>query len=632
MSISFYNGVAGAMSFQNEIDIVGDNIANINTPGFKETIAEFGTVFAATLSQTPSTFSDVSFGSYINSTSKNLSIGPIVDSDNIFDMAIADEGWFQIKNGNNIFYTRNGSFKRDAQGYLVNDNGDYLLVANANNIISENGKFFINRNIDTDNLLPASSLSPISLPYSIILPSLPTKNVSLQTNLLNDFYITTTKPANENIDFSAMYNKDGYDMQIRNGNNLFFGFGHQVEYENGLLKSTYCFEDDIKDNTPVKIDFVLNSTHIKLELQDGSTKKEIANAIAKELNKNGISASVKNSKLIISTTDKFILTSNTPLMQNASAAVLTYQQTSDKEFEFSDLKEFIDNLQTLSQNIAPELNISLEKGEIIIQNPTNSTINSYLFETNNSNKMFLENLSSLGEEILPNSQNKSFQFLSNSQEFRGDIINENGDKTTVTFIFTKQKVSSDNQIWQGEITIPYTDKELKISEDFVFDTNGMLISPKELNFNNINFTFSLSAFTKANNTTNFSFSQDGIEEGALKDYQIQEDGKIVGIFSNTQEITLAQIPVFHFKNDQGLASIGNSRFIKTENSGEAFLYKDQNGNYIPSKILSYKLETSNVNFTNAMTELILTQKAFQASAKTITTSDEMIQKAINLKR
>ncbi|GAB6045990.1 flagellar hook protein FlgE [Caminibacter profundus] len=635
MTTSFYNGVSGLMSFQSGIDIWGDNIANVNTPGYKESLPEFSTLFASTLNTNSSPTSDIGLGSYLSSSAKDMSIGSLINTDNPFDLAITDKGWLAVKYGNSTFYTRNGSFTRDAQGYLTNDSGAYLLVANANNLIKTNNGYIIDKNIATDNLLPTDNLSPISLPDNVILPAVATQNVTLQTNLNDDEIIFSTKPVTENIDFSAMYNKDGKDLKIRNGDNLLFGFGEKVNYNNGTLNATYCFNDDEKDGNDINIDFTLNDKEIKLTIPDGSTKEDIANSIANALQANGFNAIASNGNLTIYTQDKFILVSNDNYLTNTAAAVLSYSDTPQNEFEFANMKDFTSILQNLSSIVYPDItNVYLDNdGRIVIQNNSKKVLNSYIEAANNSNEYFLENLGRLGNEIYPNTASKSFEFLANSQDFGGYIIDNNGNKNPVSINFTKQKVL-DNQtiIWQGRITINTPSGNITNTQEFTFDSFGKLINPTEINLNNIKFNFKLTYFSKTDNAINYTFTQDGVEEGFLNNYQITDDGKIIGIFSNAEDIILGQIPVFHFQNDQGLESIGDSMFMETPNSSKAILYTDENGNYIPSKIKSSMLESSNVNFSEAMTELIVTQKAFQASAKTVTTSDEMIQKAINLKR
>jgi len=333
------------------------------------------------------------------------------------------------------------------------------------------------------------------------------------------------------------------------------------------------------------------------------------------LQANGFKASVDNGNLTIYTEDKFILISNDNYLTNTAAAILSYSDTPQNEFEFSNMKDFTSIIQSLSSIVYPNVTeVYLDSnGSIVIQNNSKEILNSYLETANNSNEAALENLGRLGNEIYPNTASKSFEFLANSQDFGGYIIDNNGNKNQVSINFTKQKILDNQTIWQGNITINTINGNITSTQDFVFNSNGELISPKEINFNEITFHFELSSYSKVSNST--IFTQDGVEEGFLNNYQITDDGKIIGIFSNAEDIILGQIPVFHFQNDQGLESIGDSMFMETSNSSKAILYTDENGNYIPSKIKSSMLESSNVNFSQAMTELIVTQKAFSASAK-----------------
>jgi len=134
-------------------------------------------------------------------------------------------------------------------------------------------------------------------------------------------------------------------------------------------------------------------------------------------------------------------------------------------------------------------------------------------------------------------------------------------------------------------------------------------------------------------TSSTAATQDGYPPGDLKGYAVTADGTIYANFSNGKSSAAARLPVYHFQNDQGLSSEGEVYFKATPNSGKAFLYTDGGGNVIQgSDIHSYTLESSNVSLNNALTEMIVMQKAFDANAKSITTSDQMIQKAINMKK
>lgn len=124
-----------------------------------------------------------------------------------------------------------------------------------------------------------------------------------------------------------------------------------------------------------------------------------------------------------------------------------------------------------------------------------------------------------------------------------------------------------------------------------------------------------------------------IPPGNLSGYRVDSNGMVVAAFDNGQSQIVAQIPLFHFRNQQGLEKIGDNEFRATDNSGEAIFYKDATDKVIQEgKIIGGALEMSNVSAAEAMTQLIITEKAYSANAKVITTSDQMIQRAINLKR
>jgi flagellar hook protein FlgE len=632
MTTSFYNGVAGLMTFQKGIDVWGNNISNINTVGYKQTLPEFETVFSQTLNSNSALTSDVGVGSALASTAKDMSVGSLVQTDNPFDLALGKKGWLCVEKNGQKYYTRDGKFTKDADGYLVNDDGDYLMVANANNLIEKNGQYYVNQAVPTDNLLPSDNLSPIALPSNVVLPAVPTKNVTLTTNLNDDQVIKTTKPATVQNDFSALYNKDGNDMHITQGQNLVFGFGNPVSYNDGVLSTTYCLKN-VDISNPINLNLNVNGKEIDAQIAANTSPEDLASQLASLLEKNGIQASANQDELTISAPNQLTVTSNDQnIIKNTSSAVLTYSSTKTEPNEFSTIGDFEEILQNLADKAYPnETKISFDsEGRIVIQNLTKNNLDSFVLPANNSNSMFLENLGKIGNEIYPNTANKSYSFLTNTQSFGGYAIDAQGDKNPVTITFTKQKVIPGETIWNGNVQIDTPNGKISQEAQFTFDDQGNLLTPKELNIGGINFKFDLTSYGKTQSSISYSFNQDGILQGYLKRYQITDDGKILGVFSNGHDAVLGQIPVFHFQNPQGLENVGDSLFMESSNSGKAFLYTDKNGNYVPTKILSGMVEQSNVNFSQAMTELIVNQKAFEASAKTVTTSNEMIKKAINM--
>jgi flagellar hook protein FlgE len=636
MTRSFFNGLSGMKSFQNGIDIWGNNISNINTIGYKETEPEFASIFSQNIKTSPIS-SDIGLGSHLDANALNLSQGNIINSDNPFDIAIGGKGWLAVKKGNETYYTRNGNFKRDNDGFLVDDNGDYLLVANADNIKNNNGNYEIDPNIPTDNLIK-NNLSPISLPDSLILPATATSKIEFSTNLTNDNKIFSTFPATLENDFSALYSKEGVDLKIRDGNSFVFGFNYPITYENNLISSEICINDDIADGNNLIYDFKINDKQINLTIPDGSKKTYIQNLLINKLKQNGINAKISNNGIVISDPNRIVLHSNNENLPNIAAEKLIYNSNPTKNNEFNTVKTLIYNLQSLANNINHNLTVSLDnEGRIVTNNKTDKTIDSYLLPTENSNDLFIENISTLNNKISPNTSVKSYAFKINKQNFKGNIFDKDGNKNLISFSFTKEKVLNNQILWKGEIKIKNKNGTVinNITQNFTFDSNGKLLNPKSITLNSpqhIDINLNLTSYIKTGLKNDYFFSQNGYEKGFLKNYNINTDGTIFANFSNLKNIALAKIPIFHFQNPQGLESIGGNLFRETNNSNKAFLY-EKNGEYIPNaKVLSNKLENSNVNFAEAMTELIINQKAFSAAAKTVTTSDEMIQKAINLKR
>jgi len=641
MTTSFYNGITGLKSFQYGIDIWGNNIANINTNGYKEEVPEFSTLFADQLSDQPIS-SDIGMGSRLSSTAINLSQGSLIQTDNPFDLSINGEGWFSVSKDNQTYYTRTGAFKRDGEGYLVDDNGDYLLVANANNLIKNpDGSYSVNRSINTDNLISQNTqMSPISLPNDVILPAVATTEATLTANLNDNSVISTTTPATEESDFSALYSKDGQDLQIRNRDSLVFGFGNPATYDNNLISTDICINDDPKDGKDAVYDFTLNGKTFNIDMPDGSTKEEIQDALHKAFDDAGIQNQITDNGIEISDPNQIILKSNNVLMPNIAAAKISYSSDPQNQYEFSTISDFNNIIQSLANDAYPdETKVYLDsEGRICIDNNSVNTINAYSLKTEDSNDLFMNNLGRLGNEIYGQTSAKSYDFLQNSQSFGGNITEANGQKDTMSLTFTKQKVLNGQIQWNGEISIKDPDSNVISTQNFelTFDENGQLLSPKSVNITdpqNMTLNLDLTSYAKSDTGPSYSYTQNGIEEGYLNNYQISSNGNIEALFSNGQMSVLGQIPVYHFQNDQGLESIGGNLFRETDNSNKAILYTDQNGNYISgSSLSSNSLEASNVNFSQAMTELIVIQKAYSSAAKAVTTSDQMIQRAIDMKK
>ncbi len=123
----------------------------------------------------------------------------------------------------------------------------------------------------------------------------------------------------------------------------------------------------------------------------------------------------------------------------------------------------------------------------------------------------------------------------------------------------------------------------------------------------------------------FSSENDGNISGELTGYGFQNNGDVVASFSNGKDTLIGKVAIYHFQNDKGLESLGSNIFQTSQNSGQAIFYAQENG-----EMYSHRLENSNVSLETALTELIIMQRSYDATAKTISTSDQMLQNALNM--
>ncbi len=140
MMRSLFSAVSGLKSNQTAMDTIGNNIANVNTIGYKSSRTEFQDIFSQTISNAtaPSTTvggsnaKQVGLGVNIASIGMNMTEGSTESTSEPLDFAISGEGLLVVSDGNGGYvYTRNGALQTDAQGYLVTANGQYIMAVPA---------------------------------------------------------------------------------------------------------------------------------------------------------------------------------------------------------------------------------------------------------------------------------------------------------------------------------------------------------------------------------------------------------------------------------------------------------------------------------------------------------------------
>ncbi|HQT00074.1 MAG: flagellar hook protein FlgE [Hydrogenophilales bacterium 16-64-46] len=150
--MSFQQGLSGLNAAAKNLDVIGNNVANSSTVGFKQSQAQFADVFANSL--TGAGGSQVGIGVQVAQVTQQFTQGNITATNNPLDIAINGGGFFRMDNGGEIAYQRNGQFQLDSSGYIVNASGSYLTgyTADASGVLSTGAPapLFIN----TADLIP----------------------------------------------------------------------------------------------------------------------------------------------------------------------------------------------------------------------------------------------------------------------------------------------------------------------------------------------------------------------------------------------------------------------------------------------------------------------------------------------
>lgn len=172
-----------------------------------------------------------------------------------------------------------------------------------------------------------------------------------------------------------------------------------------------------------------------------------------------------------------------------------------------------------------------------------------------------------------------------------------------------------------------------------FDSQGALTTPQPLNYgaftpvngaDPINFNLNLTNTTNlSGNSTVISIAQDGFAAGRLSNIDIDETGIVFARFSNGQSEPVGRIALARFQNPQGLRAVGDTSWVESFASGPAIL--GEAGGAGLGSIQGGSVESSNVNISEELVNLISAQRNFQANAQVISTADELNQTLLNIR-
>lgn len=215
-----------------------------------------------------------------------------------------------------------------------------------------------------------------------------------------------------------------------------------------------------------------------------------------------------------------------------------------------------------------------------------------------------------------------------------DVYDSKGNVHTVDGVFENTGVN------QWKLTVSTTTPAATASYTLDFNTDGSFKPPATpytaFSFSpagaaTVNITLDLAGLTQhGGESTAKALDQDGYAAGTLDTVSIAPSGVVIGRFTNGKTQNLAQVALAVFNNPAGLNKYGNNMFAKSNNSGEAQVGPSGSGGrglFIPGS-----LEMSNVDLAQEFSNMIITQRGFQANSKIITTTDQMLEELANLKR
>lgn len=545
MMTSFYNGVSGVKTNSFGIDVYANNIANVNTTGFKYSDAQFKDIFYTTITTQSTNPAQGGYGSGAASSQVVFEQGSPVASEGEFDVALQGKGFFGVLGADGeTYYTRNGAFRRDAAGNLVDSYGNFVLgtmnpafagVSYSDRVAGLMGDYlntgtpvnngFTVNSSDPFNIGTTGSQGAIKVPVNMYLPPQVTQNVkwsgSLNTNTTTEVVKVDLDPAKFNVQktedgkyvVSGSVSKEDV-FSAKAGDRILLNF---ID-DNGVKTS---FEATLDEN----LNFKSNELDLK-GLDPNSVKLE-------------------------------------------TAQISTEQQKANKD---------------------------------ILESP--------VYNADGSKSTLRVTL----ERVLPQEgDNIQYKAIAQIYNSNGEAV---GEPTEGSMVFDKN-----GALLQNNIT--------SIANPNGGTINIDLGTPYDANKPGSGYS---GIYIKEGVAKNVVTQQDGIAEGFFEQYNISDDGSIVAQFSNGKNAIVGKLALYNFINEQGLAAMGDNIFAATANSGDAsFIMK--NGEVVNTATFKGGfLEQSNVDLSVELSNLIVTQKAFDASSKSITTSDQMIQKAINMKR
>lgn len=571
MMRSLYSGVAGLKTHQTRMDVIGNNIANVNTTAYKSSSMTFSELMSQTTQKASGANATTGVGGTnakqiglgVKAGAINTAIttqGSAQSTGNPFDIMITGDNFFVVSNGSENFFTRDGSFYVDGAGNLAMTSTGYNVMGW--------GVDETTGNIKQDTVTALRIMSAANMTYP---PEATTKaNIS---GILdeNDKDVTSANGKTVNLNF---FDARGYSYTAK------FTF----KQSSGTASNEYSMElTKLLDSTGAEIDIS------KVKFGDNSTQ-----------------------------------TLQTPV----TFAGDTYEWDG-KQLKTKADKKVVANLSKAFNADGSLIDTSNDAAAAKAQQETLDAIAAaYGYEGSTDEFLKLYQKDAKGTEVTV-------------ETMLGNMAKTTTAKGDLVLITDKDKpMTMDGRFFEGVKVIFDTDtgKLKQVGSNVTDFKTNVDFTPLGGNFSNI--TIDLSECTNYDNKGTSTIGAtsgdlDGLGTGRrlgdMIGVFIQKDGMIYASYDNGMTKLLGQIATAAFANASGLEKEGDNLYSATLNSGEfdgIGVDITAGGGYMSPG----QLEMSNVDLSSEFTEMITTQRGFQANSRIITVSDTLLEELTNLKR
>jgi flagellar hook protein FlgE len=702
---SLYAGISGLRNHQVSMDVIGNNIANVNTVGYKSGRVTFEESMSQLLQGASRPAGNaggtnplqVGLGMQIGSIDTILNQGNLQTTGQITDLAIEGKAYFAYNNSaTGTYYSRNGALQLDGEGYLVSPTNGYRLQG---------------MTAAVDGTFPAGThIGDLRIPYGEKAPARATTEIRYTCNLDSESAglgsVThsnrfITQAASTDL-LTSLFDRDGNDLGIQVGDEIIASVGGAnsvripvtdtstlttlaadiqtylraqtgsgfitVNATNGNLVVDSTLDPatpinglQITNSRPGSNSYVTGAFTFPPSIAGGSTYTVSGlrvPATANTLISNTFDST--GHTLGLETGDRLSINGSVG-GENITTLSIPYADPADATSVYT-MGDLVSRIQqafrlpatdgTNYQNPSVSMNTTntdddqLPDGSIVIRGQPERafSIGSVSISASNADNdataptYFNANL---GFEEIQTARNTGVQSTSIV------VYDESGDAHTITTTFTHSGQPNE-WLWQittegGEEILSGNRGRITFGQDgspsaFTFDDNSTGFRFDPMNGSNIvavdldvGTPGSFRGVTQFRSpSTTVARDQDGYPMGKLQEVSIDETGEIAGVYTNGVNKPIGRIFVAEFNNPAGLMKMGDSMYAESNNSGDAVLMRPGIGS--ASKIKPGALEMSNVELATEFTSMISTQRGFQANARVITTSDQMLQELVQLVR